>query len=398
MVPYLRVANVYDGVIDYSDVNQMHFSVTDQQKYTLRKGDILLNEGQSTELVGRSAIYDGPDDRYCYQNSLVNFRCGPQVIPAFARAIFKRWLDIGHFTTIVKQTTSMAHLGGARFANLEFPVPPLPEQRQIASVLATLDNAIGKTEQIVAKLKHVRHGLVHDLLTRGIDDNGEVRDPERRPEQFKESPVGRIPREWDVRTLRDVVRGGLSNGVFKEPARVGVGCPLVNVGDLYSDFGIDVRRVERFRAFAAETARFAVAPGDLFFTRSSLNLAGIAWCNIVREVPEPSVFECHLMRAKPDARVVVPAFLGFWCRAPFARAFMMARAKQVTMTTIAQPDLLPLPVPIPVLAEQDRIVEAIDGVQARLEREVRYLYKLRSGKRGLSEDLLTGRVRIQVAP
>src|SRR5262249_5137633 len=92
MVPYLRVANVYDGWIDYSDILQMHFSTTEQQKYALRRGDILLNEGQSLELVGRSAIYDGPDDHYCFQNTLVRFRAGAAMDVGYAHATFKRWL------------------------------------------------------------------------------------------------------------------------------------------------------------------------------------------------------------------------------------------------------------------------------------------------------------------
>ncbi len=74
------------------------------------------------------------------------------------------------------------------------PLPPLPEQRRIAEILDTLDEAIRKTEQVIAKLQQMKQGLLHDLLTRGIDDNGELRDPERHPEQFKDSPLGRIPR------------------------------------------------------------------------------------------------------------------------------------------------------------------------------------------------------------
>ena len=63
--------------------------------------------------------------------------------------------------------------------------PPLSEQRQIAEILDTLDDAIRKAEQLIAKLKQVKQGLLHDLLIRGIDDNGELRDPERHPSSSK---------------------------------------------------------------------------------------------------------------------------------------------------------------------------------------------------------------------
>ncbi len=69
------------------------------------------------------------------------------------------------------------------------------------SVLDTVDEAIAKTEAVIAKLKQVRAGLLHDLLTRGLDEHGQLRDPIAHPDQFQDSPVGRIPRPWEARTL-----------------------------------------------------------------------------------------------------------------------------------------------------------------------------------------------------
>src|SRR6266702_4096892 len=85
ITPYLRVANVFDGYIDYSDVLTMNFTPSERRTYDLRRGDILLNEGQSLELVGRCAVYDGPDG-VCFQNTLIRYRCD-QLLPTFARAI-----------------------------------------------------------------------------------------------------------------------------------------------------------------------------------------------------------------------------------------------------------------------------------------------------------------------
>lgn len=61
-------------------------------------------------------------------------------------------------------------------------MPSLPEQRRIADTLDTLGDAIHQTERLIAKLRQMKRGLLHDLLTRGLDDNGELRDPERHPE------------------------------------------------------------------------------------------------------------------------------------------------------------------------------------------------------------------------
>jgi len=85
----------------------------------------------------------------------------------------------------------------------------LDEQLFISSVLDTLATAIHETEAIIAKLKAVKQGLLHDLLTRGIDANGELRPPQSEaPHLYKESPLGWIPAEWFVSLLDKVtIRG-----------------------------------------------------------------------------------------------------------------------------------------------------------------------------------------------
>lgn len=172
MKPYLRVANVFDGFIDYSDILTMNFNPYEQKIYGLREGDILLNEGQSLELVGRSAIFRGLAGAYCFQNTLVRFRCNESTIPVYCQAMFKYWLDTRRFTLIAKQTTSVAHLGADRFAKMPFPRPPVPEQEEIAKLLALDSEAIDCEERACAKLRVLKSGLTDDLLT------GRVRVPE----------------------------------------------------------------------------------------------------------------------------------------------------------------------------------------------------------------------------
>ena len=82
--PYLRVANVFDGYIDYSDVLEMPFTDGEFRKFALQPGDILFNEGQSLELVGRNARFDGPPNKFAFQNTLVRFRAGKQITIDYA--------------------------------------------------------------------------------------------------------------------------------------------------------------------------------------------------------------------------------------------------------------------------------------------------------------------------
>lgn len=73
MRPYLRAANVFEDRIDTLDILKMNFAPEEYEIYKLEVGDILLNEGQSKELVGRPAIYRGEVPGSCFQNTLVRF-------------------------------------------------------------------------------------------------------------------------------------------------------------------------------------------------------------------------------------------------------------------------------------------------------------------------------------
>ena len=74
---------------------------------------------------------------------------------------------------------------------------------RIAAVLDTVDEAIAKTEAVVAKLRQVRAGLLHDLLACGLDPHDQLRDPIAHPEQFHDSPLGLIPKDWSSVRLAD---------------------------------------------------------------------------------------------------------------------------------------------------------------------------------------------------
>lgn len=163
--PYLRVANVYAGHIDYSNVNYMSYSQAEREAYGLVPGDILLNEGQSLELVGRSAIYREAPGAFFFQNTLIRFRCGEQVMPEYAQIVFEYWLRVGVFAAIAKQTTSIAHLGGGRFGALEFPLVSLLGQQTLVASVASCDESMRAEADQLAKLRLLKRGLVDDLLT-----------------------------------------------------------------------------------------------------------------------------------------------------------------------------------------------------------------------------------------
>ena len=100
--------------------------------------------------------------------------------------------------------STVLHLQTRAVPTLEFDMPnKKPEQIKIAEILSTVDQAIEQTEALIAKQQRIKTGLMQDLLTRGIDENGNRRSEETH--EFKDSPLGRIPVEWEVQRLEQSV-------------------------------------------------------------------------------------------------------------------------------------------------------------------------------------------------
>ena len=153
MRPYLRAGNVFDGYIDTADIKSMNFSSSEYQRYSLQDGDILLNEGNSSrEVVGRSAIFRDEVPGACFQNTLVRFRPGPEVLTLYAHQYFRYCVYTGTFAAMAKQT-SIAHLGAQNLATLPMPLPGKNRQLELSRHLSAIDSALPATADREKRLR-----------------------------------------------------------------------------------------------------------------------------------------------------------------------------------------------------------------------------------------------------
>ena len=165
--PYLRTKNVYDGRIDIDDVLSMPMTDKQFRQFMLKEGDVLLNEGQSLELVGRCAIYEGEYPGPCaIQNQLLRFRAHAGVSGLFASHLFRFCQQKGVFARVALQTTSIAHLGGTRFEQLLLPWPPTEaEQRAVAAALSDVDALLGGLDRLITRKRDLKQAAMQQLLT-----------------------------------------------------------------------------------------------------------------------------------------------------------------------------------------------------------------------------------------
>jgi len=267
-------------------------------------------------------------------------------------------------------------------------LPPLPEQRRIAAILDAADEAIRAAERVIAKLRQVKAGLLHDLLTLGVNTQGRLRDPQVHPEQFKDSPLGRIPREWEVKKLESCVSTDITYGIVQAGPHIENGIPYIRTGDMSGD-KLEIKGLLKTSpTIAASYKRSEVHTGEIV-------CAIRATVGKVLEVP-PELDGANLTqgtaRIAPNSNVNGHFLLWVLRSNMLQKQFEMA-VKGTTFKEITLGALRLLRLPLPKLAEQTRIAAILDAHDARLRAEEAEVAKLRHVKAGLMEDLLTGQVR-----
>lgn len=197
---YLKSKNVgwLNLCLDDNAVEEMFFNETEKELYKLREGDIVMNEGGD---IGKVALWH--DTGYdCYiQNSINKITSSNGVIPAFLTYYLYSVSMSGYFWSIVSQI-SIAHLTKEKLANTPIILPPLTEQRTIASYLdqkvGQIDALISEKGKMVEDLKAYRSSLITETVTKGLDKEVEMKDS-------GVEWIGKMPKDWKLLKLKRIV-------------------------------------------------------------------------------------------------------------------------------------------------------------------------------------------------
>ena len=243
MRPYLRVANVFEDRIDVSDVKSMHFEPHEVAIFELRSGDVLLNEGQTPELLGRPAIYRDELPGSCFTNSLIRLRPHPGILSKWALIVFRHYLHSGRFKRESQITTNIAHLSLGRLSPIEFPVPPSAEQERIVAAVeehwSHLDAGVESLERASRNLARLRSLTYSRLLS---DEH------------------------WPWTTLGEIAE--IVGGVTKDAKRQGdpafVELPYLRVANVQRGY-LNLQEVSTIRVPPEKGKALELLPGDILF-------------------------------------------------------------------------------------------------------------------------------------
>lgn len=295
-----------------------------------------------------------------------------------------------HFLNM-NQGTSINGIKRNDLMNFALPLPPLPEQHRIATILSTVDAAIAATDEVIAKTEDLKGGLMQDLLTKGIDEEGRVRSEETH--EFCEKQGMRVPEEWEVMKFSKILLKSPETGLWKSSEYFGGGYKIVRMTEFFKDDILNPNCSESIRLSGKELEKYRLNSMDLLFGRRSLKVDGAGRCVLVPELDEPIIYESSLIRVTLNRQRADPLYYLYYLNS-IGRRQISKIIRTVAVSGITGKDLQNILVSLPPLPEQHRIAAVLSTVDRNLAAEHDHRARLQTIKQGLMQDLLTGRKRV----
>jgi type I restriction enzyme, S subunit len=297
-----------------------------------------------------------------------------------------------HFTQIqVNQFAKGSAQQGLNLSSVEDIVirfPDLLEQTRIAEILSTADEAIANTEALVTKYQRIKTGLMQDLLTKGIDEHGNIRS--KATHKFIVKNGIEVPEEWEVDFLSKIISAVDPQPDHRTPAPVENGIPYLGINDIDALGNIDYRKCRKVsrKILAEHKRRYTLRNGDIIFGK----IGTIGEPKRLFDLDEVTISaNVILIQPKED-----PAYLFWLLNSDFINRQVKNSIHSTSQPAFGMEKIRSLVVPIPKPDEQERISKLLNQAHENILSYEVSLSKLQLLKTGLMQDLLSGKVRVKV--
>ena len=387
--------DVYNNDYITADMDFMRATATrsEIERFVLQVGDVIITKDSETpDDIGISAVVDttAPDVVCGYHLALLRPN-REEVDPTFLAKQLAHHRIARYFGQQANGSTRYS-LSTAAIANALLHLPRRENQRSASVLMRLVDTHITQTEAVIAKLKQVRAGMLHDLLSYGLDENGQLRDPIAHPEQFKDSPLGRLPRTWEHGAVGDLADLSVGPAFQSHFFATGEGVRLlrgINVtqGRLRWDKEITqcwTKITPALHCYKMEVGDVVIGMDGALVGRNVALLSN-------DDVPSYLVQRVARLRVREDLE---SNYLFLYLSSHRFLKHVDIRKTHTAIPHICGGDIREFKIVVPPISEQRAILHKVDSIDSQIDTESSELEKLQSLKSGLQDDLLTGRVRV----
>lgn len=373
----MRITDLRNQKINFKEMPRIEIDDDIYEQYKVELGDFLFARSGA---IGRYGIYDTEDyPQAVFASYIIRFRFNTSNVNNKYFGYFYESNYCLNQLKAITQGSSNININANNIKDLKICLPPLKEQEKIALILSTVDEQIDNVDELIQKNKELKKGLMQQLLTKGIGHT-----------KFKKTEIGEIPEEWDIKKLGDIceVKGGkrLPKGYQLEDENNGF--PYIRVADMYMG-GIKLEDIKYVPKNIVEKIKnYKISKNDLF-----ISVAGTL--GIVGKVPE--VLDGANLTENADKL----------CDIKINKLYLMKVLQSELVqsiidsekTTNAQPKLAltrikEFLIPVPSNEEQKKIAAILSKVDENIEEYENKKQKFEELKKGLMQELLTGKIRV----
>jgi type I restriction enzyme S subunit len=277
----------------------------------------------------------------------------------------------------IAQGSTFEAINSKELSDLSIFSPPFSEQKKIAEILTTVDEAIEKTDQIIDKTKEAKTGLMQRLLTRGIGHKN-----------FKKTEIGEIPEEWEVVRLKDIAQkfynGGTPDTKVKDYWDGNI--PWVTGADFENQRVSHIRRYITIEG-VKNSATNVIPKGNLLVvTRTGVGKIAIA--------PFDIAISQDITGVILDSEKALPKYV-YWLL-NYKSERLRSIIQGTSINGLLREDLEIFPISLPQIEEQKQIADILSSVDDEIDKESERKKGLETLKKGLMQVLLTGKIRVSV--
>ena len=369
-MPLIRIRDLLQSKIE------TYYKGPFDPQFIVNKGDVLIGMDGDFHLVewkNESALLN--------QRVLkVSARQGGKIKVDF----IKHWL-VPQLVDINGKTaaTTVKHLSTASLSDISVALPDLGQQAHIALVLDACSTQIETTEALIAKHQQIKAGLMHDLFTRGILEDGTMRPaPQDRPDLYCDGPWGQMAKDWTIRQIEDMC-AAIADCPHSTPKYIEGGVPCIRTADLVpGNILLDQAYTVSEREHYLRSERLVLKIGDVIYSREGerLGIAGPV-------ESEPICMGQRVMALRASAENDGYYLMSVMNHAVFYRKILSGLGA-TTSPHVNVADIRKAKVPVPTPNEQRRIAGTLRTCEARLRQEQTSLEKNKALKLGLMKSLL----------
>lgn len=359
-VPMLRVANVQDGYLNLDDIHQIDIEPHELERYSLRKGDVLMNEGGDNDKLGRGAVWQGEIEPCIHQNHVFVIRT-ENIEPEWLQQLMQSSYAKFYFYSVAKQSTNLASISSSNIKETPLFIPPKPERIKVLSFLnyetARIDRLIAQQQRLIELLKEKRQAVISHAVTKGLNPNAPMIDS-------GVEWLGQVPAHWVVRRLKHTAE--IHSGIPKGKDLSGkdtITVPMLRVANVQDGY-LNLDNVHEIEIEPHELVRYSLRAGDVLMNEGGDNDKlgrGAVWPGQIT----PCIHQNHVFAIRVNN--IEPEWLSWLTSSSYAKYYFYSVSKQSTnLASISSSNVKETPLVLPPKNERVEIMRYLDEKIAKL--------------------------------